>query len=64
MTQEENDKKVAEFIGGVVQSLPYFLHNKIMDYFDVKFEYEGKQYQLALIENGKVNGQDFELHLN
>ena len=64
MTQEENDNKVAEFLAKVTQSLPYFLDNKIMDSFDVKFEYKGKHYQLALIQNGKVNGEDFKLHLN
>ena len=64
MTQEEQDNKVSEFLSKVVQSLPYFLDNKLMDSFDVKFEYNGKQYQLALIQNGKVNGEDFKLNLN
>lgn len=64
MTPKEQDDKVAEFLAKVVQSLPYFLENKIMDSFDVKFEYNGKHYQLALIQNGKVNGEDFKLHLN
>lgn len=64
MTQEEKDNKVSQFLAQVTQSLPYFLDNEIMDSFDVKFEYGGKQYQLALIKNGKVNGMDFKLHLN
>lgn len=64
MTQEEKDDRVAKFLANVTNSLPYFFDNKIMNSFDVKFEYNGKQYQLALIENGKVNGQEFKLHLN
>ena len=64
MNQEDRDKKVAEFIAKIVQSLPPFFDNKIMDSFDVQFEYNGKHYQLALIQNGKVSGKDFILHLN
>lgn len=63
MTQEERDNKVADFLARVTQSLPYFLDNKIMDSFDVRFEYNSKKYQLALIEDGKVNGKNFELYL-
>ena len=64
MTQEEKEKKVTEFLANVTQSLPYFFDNKLMDSFDVKFEYKNEHYQLALIKNGKVNGQDFKLFLN
>ena len=64
MTQDEKDNEVSKFLANVTQSLPYFLDNDIMDSFDVKFEYNGKHYQLALIKNGKVNGMDFKLHLN
>ena len=64
MTQEERDIKVSEFLAAVTQRLPYFFDNKIMDSFDVRFEYNGKKYQLALIEDGKVNGKQFELYLN
>ena len=61
MTQEERDTKVSEFLAAVTQRLPYFLDNKIMDSFDVRFYYNGKRYQLALIEDGKVNGKNFKL---
>lgn len=64
MTQEEKDNKASEFLAGVTNSIPYFIDNGIMDSFDVQFEYNGKRYQLALIENGKVNGKDFKLYLN
>jgi hypothetical protein len=64
MTQEERDNLVAEFISSFIQKLPHFLDNKIMTSFDVKFQYNGKNYQFALIEEGIVNGKQFELYLN
>lgn len=64
MGQENNDNQVSEFMANIVTKLPYFLDNKIMDSFDVQFEYKGERYQLALIKNGKVNGVDFKLSLN
>ncbi|MEK6882772.1 MAG: hypothetical protein AABY22_24325 [Nanoarchaeota archaeon] len=64
MTQEERDNEVTLFIGKIMQQLPHFLDNKIMESFDVKFQYGDKFYQLALIQNGKVHGKDFEVSLN
>ena len=64
MTDKERDDEVAAFIANIIQSLPPFFDKKIMDSFDVKFEYNKEHYQLALIKNGKVNGHDFELCLN
>lgn len=64
MTQEEKDNKVSEFLASVTQRIPYLIDNIGMNSFEVIFEYNGKKYQLALLENGKVNGKDFKPNLN
>jgi len=64
MTQEEKSEKVVDFLAKTVQQLPYFIDNDIMDSFEVTFKHNGKNYQFALIKEGKVKGKLFEICLN
>jgi len=64
MKQEENDKQVTEFLAVIVNKLPEFIDKGIMDSFDVKFSYGNSHYQLALIKDGKVHGEDFKIMPN
>lgn len=64
MSQEEKEKIISEFISKEILSIVHFLDIEILDSFEANFEYDGKQYQLALIKEGKVNGIDFEVHPN
>jgi len=64
MTREEKDEQVSNFLANTVKQLPYFIDNDIMDSFEVAFKHNGKEYQLALIKNGMVNGMPFQLSLN
>jgi len=56
--QKLNDKKVSEFLAKTIHSLAYFFGHNIMDSFDVKFEYNKKQYNLTLIESVKESGEN------
>lgn len=62
--QELNNQKISEFLAKTIHSLTYFFDHNIMDSFDVKFEYNKKQYNLTLIENTKVSSKNPGTHFN
>jgi hypothetical protein len=52
MTPEiKNEMEVTEFLAAVIQKSAKLMSEGKMDCFDVKFELDGKRYQLSLLED-------------
>jgi len=50
---EPNDE-VTDFLAAVCTKIPYFIDKKLMDEFDIEFEYKGMEYHLSLTRHELV----------
>lgn len=53
-----NESKISDFLVKLIHSLTYFFDHKLMDSFDVTFEYKGTKYRITLDKNAKSDSKD------
>lgn len=64
MKRKDIKKQVTELLSNNVKQICNMVVEGGLNSLEVKFEFDGKKYHLALIENGMVDNKKFELYYN
>jgi len=62
--EDKMSEMVSALMAANIKQICDMVINDGLTSFEVKFEFNGKKYHLALIENGQVNNKKFELNYN